>query len=217
MSQAEGSTGIGNALSTPRGKLWLASTSPRRVALLGQLGVVFEQCAVEVDESVLAGESAGDYVRRVATEKLTDGMARLRRRGEDSGTVLAADTVVVVDGDMLGKPASREEALQMLSRLSGRSHQVLSCVALGRLGQPGPPEPLSAVSESTVWFREVNAPERERYWATGEPAGKAGGYAIQGLAAAFVAHLEGSYSGVMGLPLYETSRLLREAGVAQVV
>jgi septum formation protein len=198
--------------------LWLASTSPRREALLRQLGVRFDKCQVAVDEAKMPGETPGDYVRRMALSKLDDGLRRLAAQ-DRYGAVIAADTVVEVDDQVLGKPTGRESALAMLALLSGRAHQVLSCVALARVGdddaRSAPPH--TATSVSRVWFRELSERERERYWATGEPADKAGGYAIQGLAAAFVERLQGSYTGVVGLPLFETARLLSDAGVIDVV
>jgi septum formation protein len=199
--------------------LWLASTSPRREALLRQLDVRFELCAVSVDESPLGQEAPNDYVRRVASSKLADGVARLLDDGVGDGWVLAADTAVVADDALLGKPVNRDHALAMLAALSGRSHIVLSGVALGRLDSAATApsaaarEPMIAISESRVWFRRLGAQERERYWATGEPEGKAGAYAIQGLGAAFVERIEGSYTGIVGLPLFETAQLLRHAGI----
>ncbi len=184
--------------------LCLASVSPRRRTLLAQIGVTFKIRAADVDESVLPAESAHEYVRRLAREK----SLAVRRSGE-ALPVLAADTTVVLDGRIYGKPRDRDDALAMLGRLSGRTHEVLTAVALadGR----GCAERLS---ESRVRFRTLSAPEIVAYWDSGEPRDKAGGYAIQGLGAVFVESLSGSYSGVMGLPLFETAELLRAAGLA---
>lgn len=184
--------------------LVLASASPRRSELLAQIGVRFVRQAVDIDETPRADEPAGDYVRRVALEK-----ARAARRefGDDEVLVLGADTAVVVDGRPLGKPADLAHARDMLRRLSGRRHRVLSAVAL--VGE----REAVRVSDSAVWFRSLSDAEIEAYWRTGEPRDKAGGYAIQGLGAVFVERLEGSYSGVMGLPLYETAQLLEEFGI----
>jgi septum formation protein len=184
--------------------LILASSSPRRRELLAQLGVPFEVVAVEVDESCRAGEAPEEYVVRLALEKARAGAAA--RKGA-APLALGADTVVVLDGEILQKPAGRDEALAMLARLSGRTHRVLSGVALA-----GGCERMR-ISESLVTFREIDARERVAYWETGEPADKAGAYAIQGLGAVFVSRLQGSYSGVVGLPLYETAEMLSLCGV----
>ncbi|MCC6303097.1 MAG: septum formation inhibitor Maf [Gammaproteobacteria bacterium] len=183
--------------------LILASTSPRRRELLSQLGVRFEVVAVEVDERVRPGEAPEAYVTRLAREKARAGAAAA------GGSVLAlgADTVVVLDGEVLQKPAGRDEALAMLARLSGRTHRVLSGVALAGRGEG------VRMSESRVTFRDIGVRERQAYWETGEPADKAGAYAIQGLGAIFVDRLEGSYSGVVGLPLRETAEMLAQCGV----
>lgn len=185
--------------------IYLASQSPRRRALLQQIGIGFELLAVDVDETPLPGESAGVFVERVALDKARAGQARLpagRRR-----PVLGADTCVVANGEIMGKPRGREHALEMLQRLSGATHEVLSAVALA-----GQHEALR-VHASRVTFRTLSTAECAAYWDTGEPVDKAGAYAIQGLAAVFVTHLAGSFSGVMGLPLYETAELLREFGI----
>ncbi len=184
-------------------ELILASASPRRAELLAQIGVRFEQRATAVDETPLVGETPGDYVARLALEK-----ARARYRQQRPVLpVLGADTTVVVDGQMLGKPRDAAHAGSMLRSLSGRLHQVFSGVAL-----VGAHEAV-AVNCSKVWFGPIGDSDIEAYWRSGEPRDKAGGYAIQGLAAAFIARLDGSYSGVMGLPLYETARLLQDFGI----
>ncbi len=185
--------------------LYLASRSPRRRELLLQIGVPHRLLDIEVDEGVRPGESPSDYVLRLSQDKAVAGLEACR--GAESLPVLAADTCVVADGRMLGKPADREEGLRMLRRLSGATHRVFTAVALddGRLA--------TRLSVSEVSFRPLSEPEMAAYWATGEPADKAGGYAVQGLAAQFIRELRGSYSGVMGLPLFETAELLREAGI----
>lgn len=181
----------------------LASHSPRRRELLSQIGVPHIVTAADVDESVLTGEQPRAYVTRLAREKAL----AVRRAGQPL-PVLAADTTVVVDGRVFGKPRDRANAIYMLSELAGRAHEVLTAVAL--VGAHGVGERLSS---STVCFRNISAEECAAYWETGEPRDKAGGYAIQGLGAVFVESLTGSYSAVMGLPLFETGELLRLAGV----
>lgn len=181
----------------------LASNSPRRRELLSQIGVSHIVTAADIDESVLSGEQPRAYVTRLAREKAL----AVRRAGQPL-PVLAADTTVVVDGRVFGKPRDRADAVYMLSELSGRAHEVLTAVAL--VGAHGVGERLSS---STVCFRKISAEECAAYWETGEPRDKAGGYAIQGLGAVFVESLTGSYSAVMGLPLFETGELLRLAGV----
>lgn len=189
-----------------RGFIYLASQSPRRAELLRQLVLNFEVVSIDVDETPHAGEGAEDYVMRLAFTKAEAAVKALV--GKPRQPVLTADTCVVVEDRILGKPRDRADGLAMLARLSGRSHQVLSGVVLWT-----PDGGRQALSTSTVSFRAIAPDEAAAYWATGEPADKAGAYAIQGLGAVFVKHLEGSYSGVMGLPLYETAQLLRAAGV----
>lgn len=188
-------------------QFYLASASPRRKQLLEQLGLRFEVVVADVDETPLPGEAPRDYVVRVARLKVEATTTRLRKR-RLSRPVLAADTAVVLDGAILGKPRDRAEGLGMLARLSGRRHQVLSAVALLNDGLLR-----TALSESEVAFRAIGPEEAAAYWDSGEPQDKAGGYGIQGLGALFVERLEGSYSGVMGLPLFETAALLAKAGV----
>lgn len=180
--------------------LYLASASPRRRELLDQIAVRYRTLAVNVDESRRAGEPPELYVLRLALDKARAGRARLAP--DDYRPVLGADTAVVIDGDILGKPRDRDHALAMLARLSGTTHHVYTGVALA--GQVED----SRLSVSTVRFRPLTLAECAAYWQTGEPADKAGAYAIQGRGAVFIARLEGSYSGVMGLPLYETAELL---------
>jgi septum formation protein len=181
--------------------LLLASASPRRRELLWQIGVPHVIAAAAIDERQHPGETPSDCVGRLALAK-----ARTVWRGELP--VLGADTAVVVDGQMQGKPGTRDAALATLARLSGRTHEVLTAVALldGRGSA-------LRLSRSEVRFRELDPAECERYWRSCEGRDKAGGYAIQGLAAVFISELRGSYSGVMGLPLFETAALLDAAGV----
>jgi septum formation protein len=184
----------------------LASRSPRRRELLAQIGVPFTVVEAQTDEARLPGELPEDYVLRVAVAKARAVRAALP--AEDRRPVLGADTAVVIGGHILGKPGTREEALEMMRLLSGRIHRVLTAVAL--IADDGERTDLS---ETRVSFRTLDESEVLRYWATGEPRDKAGGYAIQGLGALFVVGLNGSYSGVMGLPLFETGRLLEQVGV----
>ncbi|MGH9351160.1 MAG: Maf family protein [Terriglobia bacterium] len=186
--------------------IYLASQSPRRVELLRQLGVCFEIVNAAVDESVQHGESPDRYVLRVARAKVEAALAVLS--GKADRPLLSADTAVTLDGHILGKPRDRADGLAMLARLSGRTHQVLSGLALWT-----PYGLRQALSTSTVTFRVITPKEAVVYWDSGEPADKAGAYAIQGRGTVFIERLEGSYSGVMGLPLYETAQLLRSAGI----
>ena len=185
-------------------QLVLASASPRRQVLLQQAGIVFRKQVAEIDETPLDNEAAEDYVMRLALEK-----ARAVRQHSATGglPVLGADTAVVVDGRLLGKPESLAHAREMLQLLSGREHQVMTAVALVRDREA------VQLSMSRVWFRPLSEDEIDTYWRTGEPQDKAGAYAIQGVGAIFIERLEGSYTGVMGLPLYETGQLLQEFGI----
>jgi len=182
----------------------LASGSPRRRELLAQIGVPHVVTAAHIDEAARPGESAADYVVRLARAKAL----AVRERGGPL-PVLAADTTVVIDGHIIGKPADEAQAVAILERLSGRSHQVLSAVALASDRGVG-----FRLSASEVRFRRLSREECAAYWRTGEPRDKAGGYAVQGRGAVFIEHLSGSYSGVVGLPLYETAQLLTAAGIA---
>jgi septum formation protein len=181
--------------------IYLASASPRRSELLRQIGVAHEIRPVAVDESWDPEEVPPEYVLRLAREKSSALWSTLP--GEARLPVLAADTTVVLDGEVFGKPGSLEEARSMLGRLSGRTHDVYTAVSVVSERGSG-----SRVSRSAVSFRELSTREIDWYWSTGEPADKAGGYAVQGLGAIFVTHLAGSYSGVMGLPLFETWELI---------
>jgi septum formation protein len=182
----------------------LASSSPRRSTLLQQIGVAHRVVPARIDERPLAGESVEACVRRLAEQKARH-VQRLTRATEP---VLGADTAVVLDEQMLGKPADRAEGLSMLERLSGRAHAVLSAVAVAAGAAI-----YSALSRTEVRFRALTLAERQAYWDSGEPGDKAGAYAIQGLGAIFIQELCGSYSGVMGLPLFETASLLARVGV----
>ena len=197
-------------------KIYLASKSPRRRELLRQVGVDFDLLmlrsdparGVDVSEDVLPGELAHDYVVRVAMEKGAFAWKVLQQRRQPLRPVLTADTTVTVDDEILGKPADQKEAAEMLERLSGRTHQVLTTVAVHFADMA---EHVTQVSN--VRFTKLSPQAIRAYCATPEPYDKAGGYGIQGLAALFVEHIEGSHSGIMGLPLYETAGLLRRAGV----
>jgi septum formation protein len=186
--------------------VYLASASPRRRELLQQIGVPFRLVGTELDETPLPGEAPAAYVSRLAAAKADAGWRA--SRGAANAPVLAADTAVVLDGEILGKPRDKAHAERMLLRLSGRTHEVMTAVAVRSAGGHD-----VKVSYSMVTFRNLDAAEAGAYWNTGEPRDKAGAYAIQGYAAIFIADLRGSYSGVMGLPLFETAELLKSAGV----
>ncbi|MEN8108791.1 MAG: Maf family protein, partial [Pseudomonadota bacterium] len=179
--------------------------SPRRQELLRQIGIDFTLLKVDVDEVRRPGETAAAFVERLALDKARAGHALLD--AGDKTPVLGADTAVVIDDTIMGKPRDREHGIAMLQSLSGRIHQVMTAVAL-----VGGHE-VVRLSHSSVTFATLATADCEAYWDSGEPADKAGGYAIQGLAAAFVTHLDGSYSGVVGLPLNETVALLKEFGI----
>lgn len=195
--------------------LYLASRSPRRQALLRQLDVEFETLllreavgrAQDVVEESLDAEPATHYVERVARTKAQVGWQRMVNRNLAERPVLGADTEVVLDGQVFGKPRDRDDAVAMLRRLSGRTHQVLTAVALRYRDRTE-----LEISVSKVTLRKLSAAEIERYVATGEPLDKAGAYAAQGRAAAFISRLDGSYTGVVGLPLFETASLLTRIG-----
>ena len=188
-------------VNKPR-ELYLASSSPRRAEILDTLGIAYAAGGVDLDEARAAGEAPEAMVLRLATEKAA--AARLTR----SNPVLAADTAVVVDANVFGKPRDQAEAMDMLASLSGRSHQVMTGVALHwDAGQR------TVLSVSEVTFREIGPDEARAYWQSGEPRDKAGAYAIQGLGGVFVEAISGSYSGVVGLPVFETSELLAAAGI----
>ena len=203
-------------MKTADHKIYLASKSPRRRELLRQIGVDFELLLLrsdgprgaDVTEEVLPGESALDYVARVSNEKAAFAWDLVRRRHLTPRPVLAADTTVTIDGVILGKPADRAEAVAMLEQLSGRTHEVLTSIAVHYKNFA---EQRTQVSQ--VRFGVLSPASIAVYCATPEPYDKAGAYGIQGSAALFVEHIEGSHSGIMGLPLYETAQLLRLAGL----
>jgi|TARA_Y100000310_G_C20678149_1_gene814286 septum formation protein len=185
-------------------QIYLASSSPRRADLLRQIGISFEVVVPNVEETPLEGELPDTYARRISAVKAR----HVESHAAPHLPVLAADTVVVLQGGLMGKPRDRDDGLEMLALLSGNTHQVISAVSVcqGDLLQ-------TVASETLVRFRKLTKDEREKYWQTGEPRDKAGGYGIQGLGAVFVESINGSYSGVVGLPLMQTAELLRRFGV----
>jgi septum formation protein len=200
--------------------IYLASQSPRRLELLTQWGVRCETLLPSPDEdaealeAVLPGDSPRRYVQRVTRLKLQASLARLARRGLPLAPVLCADTTVALGQQILGKPDNAAHAQAMLAQLAGQTHRVLTSVAVGRLGAAGgEPETWQALSESRVTFEPLSAEAIARYVATGEPLGKAGAYGIQGRAALWASRIAGSYSGIMGLPAFETAQVLRPAGI----
>ena len=194
--------------------IYLASQSPRRAQLLEQMGVKFVLLLPDASEdaesleAVLPNEAPARYVTRVTGLKLQAAVARMRRRGLPSAPVLCSDTTVALGRSIYGKPADAFEAKRMLGELSGQTHRVLTAVAL----QKGKAQ-VQAMSISKVTFAQMSSAQIRAYVATGEPMGKAGAYAVQGRAAAHIAHISGSYSGIMGLPMFETAQLLRTLGV----
>ena len=201
--------------------VYLASQSPRRRQLLDQIGVRHELLLAGADEDAESLEALRPheapiaYVRRVTLAKLSAARERRRARGLPAAPILCADTTVALGARILGKPTDADDALATLRMLAGRTHRVLTAVAVGRGdGDIGTHPPALAVNVSRVRFAAISDADLERYVASGEPFGKAGAYAIQSAAAAWIAHIAGSHSGIMGLPLHETARLLREAGVA---
>jgi septum formation protein len=198
----------------PHDFVYLASQSPRRRQLLTQLGVRHELLLADADEDAEAleaeiqGESPEDYVHRVTLAKLGAAKKRLKRRGLDAAPILCSDTTVAIGRRILGKPADANDAFNTLSMLSGRTHRVITGVALawGRRQD-------ILVNVSKVHFAPVSDEEIRRYIEGGEPFGKAGAYAIQSTASAWISRIEGSYSGIMGLPLYETAQLMKQAKV----
>jgi septum formation protein len=187
--------------------IYLASQSPRRAELLRQIGVEYEVYASAIDETMLATESPEEYVSRMAETKARVASAAIAKT-RACGAVLAADTTIVLDGEIIGKPSDQDDCCRILRRLSGRQHQVLTAVALASGDRLE-----SRLTRNQVNFRVLKAREIAAYCASPEPLDKAGAYAIQGKAAVFVERLEGSYSAVMGLPLYETAELLRRADI----
>jgi septum formation protein len=189
-------------------KLCLGSASPRRAELLKQIGVNFEVRVASIDESIHGEENAADYVLRMAIDKAR----RVWQKNQDTTLaglpVLAADTAVVLGDWIMGKPTDREQGVEMLTALSGRTHEVLTSVSLLQAEKQ-----VSRLSRSEVTFAPLSEADINRYWETGEPLDKAGAYAIQGKAAVFIESLKGSYSGVMGLPLFEVGHLLEEMDI----
>ena len=190
-------------------QLLLASGSPRRRELLTQIGVPFTTLSADIDETPLADETPAAYVLRLARGKADAGLLQLANDpAYPTACVLGADTAVVLDGRILGKPADEAEALEMLAALSNREHEVLTAVAVVHEERCE-----TRTVTSRVRFREIPEDEARRYWASGEPCDKAGGYGIQGLGAVFVENLSGSYSAVVGLPLCETAEILQRFGI----
>lgn len=196
--------------------IYLASRSPRRRELLTQIGVTFETVllredsrrGIDVDETPLAGEPAENYALRIASSKAQAAARYVAARRLPLRPVLAADTTVVCEERIIGKPANRDDAYEILRGLSGRDHDVITAVAVAAAGESD-----HEISISRVWFRDLDESELRRYIETGEPLDKAGAYAIQGRAAVFATRIEGSFSGIMGLPLAETAALLKRFGV----
>ncbi|MFD2167785.1 Maf family protein [Thalassotalea euphylliae] len=186
----------------------LASQSPRRQSLLEELGYVFESQPADIDESVLVGESPADYVARLALAKAS-AVSEVRA---DNLAVLGSDTTVVYEESILGKPEDFDDFERMMNMLSGRTHQVLTSISVVQ----GPLHNTQVIA-TQVTFKQLSSKEIKNYWLSGEPQDKAGGYGIQGLAAQFVADIQGSYSGVVGLPVYETVQLLSEFGISNSI
>ncbi len=185
--------------------IYLASGSPRRRELLAQIGVTFDVLKIDIDESPQTGETPEAYVQRVAIDKAKAGLILREQLALSERPILAADTSVVIDDDILGKPANESEARQFIKRLAGRQHQVISAVALAT------DKSIKVCSQlSNVRFARLSEAEIDWYVATGEGKDKAGAYAVQGLAAQFIEYIEGSYAGIMGLPLFETRQLLQD-------
>ncbi len=197
-------------------RIYLASRSPRRRELLKQIGITFEMLIMrtypivraDVDETPRPGELPADYVTRIAMNKAKTGWTRAMERRLPRLPVLGADTVVAIDGETVGKPSNAEDAANMLRKLSGREHEVFSAVAVALNEHVE-----SKLSRSRVRFSELNDSLIQEYVDSGEPMDKAGAYGVQGKAAVFIAEINGSYSGIMGLPLYETAQLLKQAGL----
>lgn len=194
-------------------QLILASQSPRRKALLAQLGYQFTTQAPDIDESIRSDESAGNYVLRLAQEKAQAIFSTLPALQQTQCVVIGSDTCVVIEGDILGKPVNEAECITTLMRLENKQHQVLTAIAAINQIQAGEIEVVSELVETQVYFKALTIDEIKRYWQTGEPCDKAGSYAIQGIGGQFVTTIKGSYSAVVGLPLYETAQLLAKVGL----
>ncbi|MFV1997097.1 MAG: nucleoside triphosphate pyrophosphatase [Acidiferrobacterales bacterium] len=201
MNSESGSPGPGTVT------VYLASASPRRQALLKQAGIRFQVILPDVEEVAQPGELAEDFVMRVARDKAQAGQDLVIKENRPSAPVLAADTCIDLDNEIIGKPGDREEGLRILSRLAGRSHQVLTAVVLMEEEKSQ-----QVLSRSRVAFGPLSEKEIEDYWESGEPVDKAGAYAIQGKAAAFIEHIEGSYTGIVGLPLFEVVNMIKKSG-----
>ena len=195
------------ALYNQQHALVLASASPRRVELLKQIGVEFTQAPANVNEDVHDNEQAADYVLRLAREK-----AFVVAFTQPDKYVLGSDTTVHINGTILGKPTDFDDFMTMMALLSGQTHEVITAVCIATIGNTGL-DMSEAVVTSKVTFGELNEQQRLAYWESGEPIGKAGGYAIQGIGGQFVKHIDGSYSGIVGLPLVQTVACLQESGV----
>lgn len=191
-------------------QIYLASSSPRRKELLQQIGVSFEVLLPRVEEKPNPGESPVEYVERIALAKARDAERLVRQQGLQPWPILAADTCVCLGAELMGKPVDIQDGLRMLRLLSGSRHQVFSGIALLHDGQI-----FTGHSESHVTFAELSEEEIMHYWDSGEPQDKAGSYAIQGMAGKFVSNITGSYSGIVGLPLYEVYQLLKNAGLVK--
>jgi len=193
--------------------LILASQSPRRKSLLAQLGYQFTTQAADIDESVRSNESAKEYVLRLAQEKAQVIFSNLSAQQQTQSVVIGSDTSVVIEGEILGKPLDEADCITTLQRLENKQHQVLTAIAAVRQVQANKNEITSQLVETQVQFKALTIDEIKRYWQTGEPCDKAGSYAIQGIGGQFVTTIKGSYSAVVGLPLYETAQLLTQAGL----
>ena len=191
-------------MASSSARLYLASQSPRRAELLEQITLKYERLSVDVDETPIQGELPADYVQRVAIEKARAGWARVAASQLDLLPVLGADTAVISNGEIMGKPRDQAHGKAMLKALSDKTHQVLTAVCFCFGDQEW-----TAISSTEVTFRSLADGEIDDYWETGEPQDKAGAYAIQGVGAIFIKHIKGSYSAVVGLPLLETSQILQ--------
>lgn len=195
-------------LKTQPPSIYLASRSPRRAELLQQMGVSFSVVPADIDETPRAMERSDAYVKRLAIEKAQAGYALVLQKAWFEMPVLAADTTVSIDGEILGKPQDDEDAYRMLSLMSGRWHEVHTGIAVAQAGHVA-----MEISSTMVQMDDLSDAVIRAYIATGEPKDKAGAYGIQGIAGSLIKRIEGSYSGVMGLPVYETAKLLKQAGI----
>lgn len=194
-------------------QLILASQSPRRKSLLAQLGYQFTAQAADIDESVQSNETAKNYVLRLAQQKAKVVFATLSAQQQVESVVIGSDTSVVIEGEILGKPLNEADCIATLLRLENKQHQVLTAIAVVSQDQANKNETMSQLVETQVQFKALTVDEIKRYWQTGEPCDKAGSYAIQGIGGQFVTTIKGSYSAVVGLPLYETAQLLAQVGL----